>query len=77
MALISVMNWHRFQKLNKMHKENKKYEEIRKIWLNSRALADNACPFCGAPTYHLVLRWDTQSQTDELFARCAQCQRPR
>jgi hypothetical protein len=77
MALISVMNWHRFQKLNKMHKENKKYEEIRKIGLNSRELADNSCPFCGGHKYHLASRWDTQSQTDELFVRCAQCQRVR
>ena len=57
-----------------MHKEHK---EIRKIAPNSQELADKACPFCGGHKYQLVFRWDMQPQADGLFARCAQCQRPR
>jgi hypothetical protein len=77
MTLISVRNWNRFHDQSQMHKANKEQQDIRKVWLNSRELADNACPFCGAHKYHLVLRWDMQPQTDGFFARCAQCQRPR
>ncbi|MGH7181579.1 MAG: hypothetical protein ACREJN_06360 [Nitrospiraceae bacterium] len=60
-----------------MHKEIKEHKEIEEIGLNSRELADKACPFCEGHTYQLALRWDMQPQADGLFARCARCQRPR
>ena len=77
MALNSATSRYRFLELREVHKENKEHKEIRKIGLNSRELADNACPFCGGHKYHLLLRWDMQPQADGLFARCAQCQRVR
>lgn len=77
MTLISALRSYRVVGLDTVHQANKEHKEIRKMGLNSRELADNACPFCGAHKYHLVLRWDMQAQTNGLFARCAQCQRPR
>ena len=57
-----------------MHKELKEMGRIRPI---HRELDGKVCSFCGCHTYQLALRGDMQPQTDGLFARCSQCQRPR
>jgi len=77
MALNSAMSGYCFLELREMHKEHTEHKEIREMGLNSRELADKACPFCGGRKYQLVLRWDMQSHANGLIARCAQCQRVR
>jgi wobble nucleotide-excising tRNase len=72
MALNSATSMYRFLEMSAMHKEQ---QEVKKVDLNRRELDDKACPFCGAQTHTLVLRWDMESQADRLFTRCARCQR--
>jgi len=55
----------------------KEHSEMSAVGLNRQELDRKACPFCGSRKYQLVLRWDMQPRVDGLFARCAQCQRPR
>jgi len=53
------------------------HKQIGKIGAIRRELDGKACLFCGGQKYELVLRGNTQSNSDQLFARCTQCQRPR
>ena len=53
------------------------HKQIGKIGAIRRELDGNACPFCGGHKYQLVLRGNMQLKGGGLFARCAQCQRPR
>lgn len=57
--------------MQKMHKQVGKIGAIR------RELRGKACPSCGGHTYQLVLRGGIHVDTGSLYARCAQCQRPR
>ena len=52
-------------------------KQMGKIGAIRRELQGRACPSCGGHTYRLVLRAETHPHTGTLFARCAQCQRPR
>lgn len=58
-------------------KERAMHNQIGKIGAIRRMLEGKACPFCRGHKYQLVLRGDTQLQAGRIFARCAQCQRPR
>ncbi len=53
------------------------HKQIGKIGAIRRELDGSACPFCGGHKYQLVLRGNLQHKSDELSARCTQCQRSR
>ena len=53
------------------------HRQLGKIGSIRRELKGKACPFCGGYKYQLILQATIASDSNRLFARCTQCQRPK